>query len=572
MLYLIFCYAGITCICLWVGFLFYSFLTHNWRCQKTFFHILITGLFVVTSIGQWIVLISPLTAVSLFFISCLGFLVTFFRWKRMKETYIQCIKRIKGRNFWFFISLSCFALMILVLNAGPTLMDDTDSYHVQMIKWIQEYGSVHGIANLHLRFGFNSSWFSSIGLFSYPVSGLNSYISLNGLLSIWFCFFLLEKLYINFDFQEAIKLSNLLPGLLVLLLLCLVNWPMIRGSSCSANYDFIGTCCITVLFIDLYNENYEVPVEWLIWPAYLFTVRMMNFPLLILSLIYIVNFLKSHSLQRLLFIFLFCGFIIIPFLIRNIILSGYLFFPVYQLDFFSFDWKVDKMRLIEITNYIRNFNRINPMFQSMSVTEKLNFPNWIPAWYKYLFRFDKLILTLSIFGYVLQFFILRKMKNRLYRVFLFTMVCQLISWFFIGPDPRFVYGPLLFGIFVAITNLPTMKVSWVAITKYSVLLTSFLVLIYGVTKVIREDEYRNFIIPRPLPVPVVRTIVVGHIQMHIPERILNNWNPRCYDIELPCLYKLDPRLEARGDKISDGFRLKKQSKYIFNGGEYKITE
>ncbi len=74
-------------------------------------------------------------------------------------------------------------------------MDDTSSYHIQMVKWIQEFGSVPGIANLHLRFGFNSSWFTSIALFSYPVSGLNIYSSLNGLLSIWTGYFLLEKVF-----------------------------------------------------------------------------------------------------------------------------------------------------------------------------------------------------------------------------------------------------------------------------------------------------------------------------------------------------------------------------------------
>ena len=447
-----------------------------------------------------------------------------------------------------------------------------DSYHIQMVKWVQEFGSVPGIANLHMRFGFNSSWFSTVGMLSNPIAGLNTYFSINGLLCIWFCFFLLEKIFNSFKTREPDKSQNLGIGFFIILLLCLLNWSIIRSTAGSANYDFISTCCITALFANLYNEQTEVPIEWLIWPLYLFTVRIMNFPLLILSLVYIFSFSKPISAKRGLIIFFLGGFIIIPFLVRNIILSGYLFFPVYQVDFFSFDWKVDKMKLVEIANYIKNFNRVNPMFQSMSITEKMDFPNWIPAWYNYLFRFDKLILTLSIFGYVFQLFFLGKMKSRLYRVFLFAMICQLISWFLIGPDPRFVYGPLLFGIFVAFTNLPNVKISWAAITKYTVLLTSFLVLIYGVSKVIRQDEYRNFIIPRRLPVPEVRTIMVGHIQMHIPERILNNWNPRCYDIELPCLYKQDPRLEARGEKISDGFRLKKQSKYIFDGGEYKITE
>lgn len=572
MLYLVVCYLVITCVCLWVGLLFYSFFKQEQQSRKSIFQCLITGLIVLTSVAQWIVLIFPLTTVSLFFILCLCFLFTVFRWEIIRKIFTQNVNCKGQKNILFLTCLICFSLMILVLNAGPVRMDDTDSYHIQMVKWIQEYGSVPGIANLHLRFGFNSSWFSSISLFSYPVAGLNSYVTLNGLLSIWFCYFLLQKIFSAADTGNIIRPSNFLMGLLVLLLFCFLNWPMIRGSSCSANYDFISTCCITVLFIDLFDLQNEAPIEWLIWPIYLFTIRIMNFPLLILSLVYISRYLKPFSVKRLLWILFFGGFIIVPFLIRNIILSGYLVFPVYQLDFFSFDWKADKLKLIEISNYIKYFNRANPMYQSMTITERMNFPGWIPVWYNYLFRFDKLIVTFSFIGYVLLLFSFRNMKVRYFHVFLFVMICQLVSWFFISPDPRFAYGPLLFGIFAAINYFPAMKESWKGVAKNSVLMASFFVLIYGISKVIRDEEYRNFLTPRHLPVPVVSTITVGRIKMYIPEKILNNWNPRCYDIELPCLYKQDPRLQARGERIVDGFRLKHQASNIFTGSEYKISE
>src|ERR1700722_3645896 len=238
MLYLILCYSVITCICLWAGLLFYSFIGGKKHSQETISHCLITGLIVLTSIAQWIVLIFPLTAFSLFFILFLFFLCTLYRREKIKEILFQYLQSNWRRNIWFVVCLICFSLMILVLNAGPTMMDDTDSYHIQMIKWIQEYGSVPGIANLHLRFGFNTSWFTSIGLFSYPVAGLNSYLVLNGLLSIWFCYFLLQKIFILSNIQNVAGFSNLWIGLLVLLLLCFLNWPIIRGSSSSANYDF----------------------------------------------------------------------------------------------------------------------------------------------------------------------------------------------------------------------------------------------------------------------------------------------------------------------------------------------
>lgn len=572
MLYLILYYFLVSSICLFAGIIIYSLIPLTDSIERPIINYLLTGLIGFTAVGQWIVLFRPLTVISLFGILILGGLFSILKGKTISDTFRNCIVIELKKPLIFLVSFIAYLALIMVFNAGPVTMDDTGSYHIQMVKWVQEFGSVPGIANLHMRFGFNSSWFSTVGMFNYPVGGLNTYFSLNGLLCIWSCFFLLEKIIISSKTGEPLKSQNQSLGFLIILLLCLLNWSIIRSTASSANYDFISTCCIIALFADLNEKQNDAPIEWLIWPVYLFTVRIMNFPILILSLVYIVRLIKTGGAKQLLLIIFFMGFFIIPFLIRNVILSGYLFFPVYQLDFFSFDWKADKMKLAEISNYIKNFNRVNPMFQSMSLTEKMNFPDWIPAWYNYLFRFDKITLTLSIFGYGVQLFFIRKMKNRLYRVFLLAMICQLISWFFIGPDPRFVYGPLLFGIFLGVYNLPTLKISWTGITKYTLLLASFLVLIYSVSKVIREDEYRNFIVPRPLPVPPVRTIVVGHIQMHIPEKILNNWNPRCYDIELPCLYKQDPRLEARGEKISDGFRLKRQSNYIFNGGEYKITE
>ncbi len=195
MLYLILCYLGITCICLWAGIIFYSLTDQTENVQKNIFQYLITGLIVVTSISQWIVLVFPLTAIALFFILCILFIVTILQRKRISFVLIHNVSGKREKNSWLFICFFCFSLMILVLNAGPVLMDDTDSYHIQMVKWIQEYGSVPGIANLHLRFGFNSSWFVSIALFSYPVHGLNTYGTLNGLLSLWLCFYFLRNIF-----------------------------------------------------------------------------------------------------------------------------------------------------------------------------------------------------------------------------------------------------------------------------------------------------------------------------------------------------------------------------------------
>jgi hypothetical protein len=63
--------------------------------------------------------------------------------------------------------------------------------------------------------------------------------------------------------------------------------------------------------------------------------------------------------------------------------------------------------------------------------------------------------------------------------------------------------------------------------------------------------------PSNLPQPPVKETTIDGITFRIPESINNNWNARCYGTNVPCLYKIDPRLKPRGKDIKEGFRLEK---------------
>jgi hypothetical protein len=71
----------------------------------------------------------------------------------------------------------------------------------------------------------------------------------------------------------------------------------------------------------------------------------------------------------------------------------------------------------------------------------------------------------------------------------------------------------------------------------------------------KDPAYRNLVKPHPLPVPEYRIVRIDGIDLRIPGKILDNWNPRCYGLPLPCLYRVNPRLHSRGKDIRDGFRL-----------------
>lgn len=565
MIYLIILYCFITLLCAWAGCIFYSFIDplnppgpHH---KPPAFLYLINGLMLLTALAQWWVLFLPLTPVALIAICILLLILTWI--KRRTWVFPDFIREMRPSAL-FIGCLLALLFMILTLNAGPTVMDDTDSYHIQMVKWAQEYGTVPGIANLHLRFGFNCSWFISIALLSPHIQGIDQYLVLNGLLSCWLCHYLLRKIEGAFSKDgNSLSANGGIAGSIILLIALLV-WPMIRGNAASANYDFITTCCIIALFIESFFSGQPGP-EWVIWPFYLFTVRMLNAPLLLLT-----GFMLSRSSLRAAIIWISAGaFLIIPFLIRNVILSGYPFFPIWQVDPFTFDWKVSKPLVKEIFEFIKYYNRSND--NATLVLDK-PFSSWIGIWHKNLYAYDRTLVDLSLIAWAgclargKKWIKTRSLPQRLFAA---AMLVQLTSWLWSAPDPRFIYGPLLFSVFTCCTLLPPLRLPRMA-TGLFLTSVACIVLAYTIRKTIIDQNYRNWLRPHPLPIPTIRTIVVDGIPMRIPDKVLDNWNPRCFDLQLPCLYHLNPYVRARGSSIGDGFRVQQQAGTQQMQGEYRI--
>ena len=150
--------------CLVSGLLFYT-LFGKQRAAKPLVYYLISGLVLLTMLAQLVVLFFP---VGLY--TQLSFTVVILLYALLqRRAFVELLKKLRAEfATWPALSLLLFFiswLIVLLINAGPVIMDDTESYHLQSIKWIQEYGTVPGLVNLHERFGFNSSWFSCVALF-----------------------------------------------------------------------------------------------------------------------------------------------------------------------------------------------------------------------------------------------------------------------------------------------------------------------------------------------------------------------------------------------------------------------
>src|SRR5258708_14984448 len=105
-------------------------------------------------------------------------------------------------------------------------------------------------------------------------------------------------------FLQIQKKYSIAPGVsiasLAVLILSLASWPLVRGNAATCNYDFITSFIVLVLFIETIllfgtSKNYTVHNEWIIWPVYLFTVRIINYPLLILSISILIILFKQKN-------------------------------------------------------------------------------------------------------------------------------------------------------------------------------------------------------------------------------------------------------------------------------------
>jgi hypothetical protein len=292
----------------------------------------------------------------------------------------------------------------------------------------------------------------------------------------------------------------------------------------------------------------------------LLTVRLINFPLLLLSLFAFILFIKQQQHRQLLLPLAYCFLLIFPFIIRSIIISGYPFYPATYFDLTNVDWKADSQITEKFLEFIKYYNRVSTTYFDIEQTKALG-SEWAPAWFQHLFPFDKILVLAGFTGILFTGIKLFIQKNN-YSKSIITglMILWLISWFIIAPDPRFVYGILLFGTFLLVYHL----ISFIKDPRSIRFSSNALIILmiaglsyYLVSKPLKQKEYRNWISPLQLPQPPVKEFVIDGIIFRIPASINNNWNARCYGTELPCLYEIDPRLKMRGKKISNGFHLEK---------------
>ena len=280
---------------------------------------MILGLFSITLLATIWAFCGP---ISIGFHVVLMMLSLFF-WYKNKTTFSSIFEKIviqiKSFYFPFKILFVISSLLVLAQSATLPFIIDNESYYIQTIKWLNEYGFVKGLANLHLFLGQVSGWHitQSVYSFSFLYDKLND---LNGFCLLLANFFAFQKLHSYFIKGNRM---DLLFGLLPLAYAFLFQFIS------SPSPDFPVYVFAFVLFSMYLQNDVTKDTFVMITILTLFTI-FIKITAAVLLLFPFILLLKHFAVlkKQLLLVTTLGSLVLLLFVLKNTMLTGYPLFPL----------------------------------------------------------------------------------------------------------------------------------------------------------------------------------------------------------------------------------------------------
>ncbi|MCI8528514.1 MAG: hypothetical protein HFH82_05060 [Lachnospiraceae bacterium] len=519
---------------------------------------LVFGLCILTVYAQVFSLFLPVSLAATILLGgiCLVIVIAFR--KALFETWKLCLKR--RYIFWKICGVAALVLITgLLLTRGPGHYD-TDLYHAQSIRWIEEYGVAPGIGNLHNRLAYNSSFFCLQALFSFHFIEGQSMYSVNGFIAVLMLSYAL--LSMKFMRKKKIVISDFFR---IGMILYLCNGETYTCISSPGTDLLAMTLVIYILskWMDFWEEGEKKETYYsqlCLLAVYAMSVKLSTAMLVLLALTPALRLMRGKKWTEAA-VYVSGGLMIaLPWLIRNVIISGYIIYPYPELDIFDVDWKMPAYTLLFDRYEIRAWGQgLNDVYRfDASVRE------WFPLWFGKLQWSMKILLGCNVI--VCPGMILtgvwrggsgRRDWNHLQIV---TVIMACIAVWLIGsPLPR--YGSaylLLLPLYAAGCGLEGMKKQML---PNIMLFSTAALAVYGISTWaafgLESDQWKNH-----------KREYVKYAEYECEEHVLEGgitvYTPAAGDqagyYDFPSTPYEDRLglIELRGDSLEDGFRMRKE--------------
>jgi hypothetical protein len=447
------------------------------------------------------------------------------------------------------------AIVAVAQTASPASVVDTGLYHLQAIRWIQQYPVVPGLANLHDRLAFSAPWFEAQALFDPVLLGGQPALALNGMVFVMALAFFHGGLDRSGDHLPLTRLLRLgcVPA---------AFWLLRRGLS-SASPDIPAALLSWVallLLVEKVESGTGAALDLAAWVAaglasFAAVTKLSAAPLL-LAPAWLVVCKWRQDRGRALAVAALAAVVDAPFVIRSVIESGYLLFPVPWTQVPGLSWTVPPANvageLARIGDWARLPNR--PHVSAWRITE------WLPAWVDHLTPVERLILgSLPVLAGASFVSMLRRKPGGAtgwpagYAWLVGLTVLGTVLWLVTAPDPRFGWA---FFPFLALLLAAPLARRWIGCPPrwLATLLLAAVLLDQG-RRVIGQEGAAlrgHWLWPVPPPAVATRSVALGSLAIRLPVA-----GGQCWDAPLPCAPWLDPELAPRGASIAEGFYLQR---------------
>jgi len=478
----------------------------------------------------------------------------------IKKEITTFIRSLKNKKNIILYSLP-FVLLAFIISLGASQYYDTGLYQIQSVKWIEKYAVVPGLANLHGRFGFNNNIFTIFALTSLFDLFKQEIFSINFILFSVFVIYFINRLYV---ILKNHGITNLFIFNLIVFV-TILNLSYFHNLLSSPSPEFISITFPMFILTRVFNPIHQGKgslqsyISVFILCAYSLTVKLATLPVFILAICIII--VHYSEIRKLLWICLLLSVIILPWVVRNIILTGWIVYPFSSLDLFTFDWKVPILNVISEKESITGWARI-PGEQYVAAAH-MNIFEWFTTWWHSIHKITyKILFLTSLFLPLVAFIghLIKKIKLD-FQTFaiIFTAFIGVLFWFMLAPNFRFGKA------FIIIASLSPLlyfrfKIKLYRKTDPIFILSILLFILFidiaknnrSIIKKVVSDTSNNIMKPQIfIGKQEFITYNISGIKIYVPTK-----DDRCFDHCIPCTPYPDTTIILRNYSLQSGFKHK----------------
>jgi hypothetical protein len=502
----------------------------------------------------------PIRILAFFIITLPGFLF-FLKWIRSRNSNYIFKPITSGISQFLYITTGlCLLLFTLWLTSGAIKNADTYIYHAQSIHWIESYPVIIGLGNFFNRLAYNSGWFVQNALFSFSFLGGRSFHVLNGLLLFIISMFFIMEFILAFKKHE-IGLPQIW-GLTIIPLGIISIGTQASAPSTDMPVAYLSWMAAYLCMRFIKQENSFLSIfiiSGII--TFAFTIKISIAPLFFIPAFLILMKIKAIKFKNMLSVFIWVGLIILPWMIRNVIISGYAVYPSASTAL-PVEWRIPTSLVKEDAMGIQAFGFYERATQE-EVMDKPFFER-IKFWYYNLTLNQKMMVLVSLFTpIILGIISFISFLNHKFLLSKYEMITitgffgGFLFWVFVSPNLRFGYVYILFLFSICVSAAIFWIISVFNLTQKTIGSIGFfgltILMIVLFARSFNFNDFKNrYLFPLDYDHRSTQPCLIDEGQVTI---FCASEYGECGYHSFPCHAWGNENVRMYGDKLQDGFYL-----------------